>query len=577
MATSVDLRSCVFGQDVASLLNRDYKKNLVYLLYGMTTGAKYKIFSIPKRSGGTRLISAPSVALLHLQQQLAELLAKDFTPRASAHGFIQRRSISSNADRHVGQRWVLNIDLRDFFGTITFPRIYGRLQANPYNYSPDAARIVAHAACVSGALATGGALSPILSNILCDKLDAEMARFAKQFGCQYTRYADDITISTNRYRFPAEIAYFADDESPTETTLGSQLTDIVTQNGFVINASKTRLLGKGVRQEVTGLVVNQKRNVPREYVRQVRCMLHAWERYGLAAASKDHFTKWRRDRGRLAAYEATDFEWVLRGKIEFLRSVRGSTDAVFSALATRFNALATGARFKIVPHTTGEVIAEAVWVVEGQRETTIEDKIEVDSLVQRFLRRLGIATIPKHRIQKRIVGEPYIGTAFFLSGVGIVTCEHCVTPGATIRHSGKGLAHAVGRKRGSPENDVCIVDAVDPLPIGLKPKATLSAATASEIGALNVGDEVQIAGFPANLPENQVSLKTAKITRFLTHGFRNRPLGASERQIVLDGGILEGNSGGPVLFKGKVIGVAVKGAGAENATGASIVVPITVL
>jgi RNA-directed DNA polymerase len=263
LAPPIELKRCVSGADVAALLKRDYKKNLVYILYGMTRGAKYRQFSIPKRSGGKRLVSAPAVALLKLQRELAELLAKDFLPRAPAHGFIQNRSISTNAARHVAQRWVLNIDLKDFFGAITFPRIYGRLQANNYNYSPDVARIVAHAACVNGCLATGGALSPIISNIICDKLDAEISRLAKTFGCQYTRYADDITISTNRYRFPLEIASFSSPDSPVETTLGSQLTEIVTQNGFVINASKTRLLGKGVRQEVTGLVVNQKRNVPR--------------------------------------------------------------------------------------------------------------------------------------------------------------------------------------------------------------------------------------------------------------------------------------------------------------------------
>lgn len=214
-------------RQIAFALRRNYRKRFVYIAYGLAPGARYKEFTIPKKSGGTRRICAPRIALLGLQRDILRLLESDYRPRAHVHGFVggHQRSIVSNARQHVGKRWVLNIDLEDYFETIHFGRIRGRLMAPPYDYPEEIAQFIAHIACfqtekeVEGSLRTthvlmpGAALSPILANIVSDKLDAELARFCRQLGCTYTRYADDITISSNRRTFPAPIGRFANPDS----------------------------------------------------------------------------------------------------------------------------------------------------------------------------------------------------------------------------------------------------------------------------------------------------------------------------------------------------------------------------
>lgn len=337
------LKSYTNLRQIAFALKRNYKRRFVHIAYGLSPAARYKEFTIPKKSGGVRRICAPRVALLKLQRDILTLLQVDYRPRSPVHGFVSglNRSTVSNARSHVNKRWVLNVDLEDYFETIHFGRIVGRLAATPYNYPTEIAQFISHISCfettkvVSGASRTtsvlmpGGALSPLLANIVTDRLDGELLRFCRQLGCTYTRYADDITISSNRRTFPASIGRFSNSEDQTEFNLSETFQEIIETNGFYINHRKTRLLGVSVQQEVTGLVVNEKVNVKRKFVRNIRAMLHDWEFNGFAAASLKHFGEKRPDRGRLPAHEASNFEWVVRGKIEFVRQVKGSADLVF--------------------------------------------------------------------------------------------------------------------------------------------------------------------------------------------------------------------------------------------------------
>ena len=122
---------------------------MFHIAYGLPAGARYREFTIPKRSGGTRRICAPRKALLNLQRDMLRLIEPDYQPRTHVHGFVsgRQRSIVSNARQHVGKRWVLNIDLEDFFETIHFGRVRGRLVAPPYDYPEEIAQFVAHIAC----------------------------------------------------------------------------------------------------------------------------------------------------------------------------------------------------------------------------------------------------------------------------------------------------------------------------------------------------------------------------------------------------------------------------------------------
>lgn len=530
-------------RQIALALSRDYRKEMVYIAYGLAPGARYKEFTIPKKSGGTRRICAPRVALLKLQRDILRLLEKDYRPRTHVHGFVRglQRSIVSNARQHVSRRWVLNIDLEDYFETIHFGRVRGRLMAPPYDYPKEIAQFVAHIACfqtekeVNGSAQTtnvlmpGGALSPVLANIVSDKLDAEVSRFCRQLGCTYTRYADDITISSNRRTFPAPIGRFASPDSHDEFILSDTFQQMIEDNGFRVNHSKTRLLGNAFQQEVTGLVVNEKVNVKRKFVRAVRAMLHDWNYNGYAAASDRHFNEKRPDRGRLPAHEATNFEWVVRGKIEFIRQVKGSTDQVFRSLAAKFNDICSGQKFSIPLVEDIDVLNAAVWYLENDTD------------------------------------NGSVGTCFAVAENIFVTCAHCLGPNLRVfpRQNPEFSMEAEEVAR-DDHNDLALIRVRNPLPT-YKPATVLNIASTVEASALGVRSAVQAAGYPSDLDSSSLTIRPTEVTGFSRQTY-DSSAATSDNMIALLSGTYQGMSGGPVLFSGKVVGVVVRAPTGEDRT-----------
>lgn len=255
---------------------------LSWLLYKKPAAEKYKSFEIPKRGGGHRKISAPSPELKALQRKLAdrleacrnEIVARENLKDDIAHGFKPGRSIISNAKRHRGRRHVFNLDLRDFFGTINFGRVRGYLIKDKYfALNPRVATILAQIACHDNALPQGSPCSPVISNLIGHVLDVHLVRLSAKEGCIYTRYADDLTFSTNLAEFPPSIAV-PSPSTPHVWLPGKELSRLIALSGFEINPTKTRMQYSNSRQEVTGLVVNRKVNVRSEYRRTVRSMVH---------------------------------------------------------------------------------------------------------------------------------------------------------------------------------------------------------------------------------------------------------------------------------------------------------------
>jgi len=279
--------------DVAKLLG--FKPGaLSHILYVQQDSSKYHTFTIPKRSGGVRSISAPKKGLKLLQRRLADLLqtcifeinqireASDepILRYQLAHGFTKERSILTNARPHRRKRYVFNIDLEDFFGSIHFGRVQGFfVKDKSFLLKPKTALILAQISCFERKLPQGSPCSPIISNLIAHILDIHLVRLASRWGCTYTRYADDLTFSTNRKEFPARIATRSYSGSH-EWTAGSDLVRIIVHSGFKVNQTKTRMRYLDSRQEVTGLVVNHRINVPSDYRRKVRAMAHSLFRTG---------------------------------------------------------------------------------------------------------------------------------------------------------------------------------------------------------------------------------------------------------------------------------------------------------
>ena len=285
MSALKKLHSAKTIADVAAIL--EFKtKNLAGILYGQPDSIKYKEFDIPKKSGGLRRISAPQGGLKLLQRKLADLLqdcleeintnidseAKPF-PQPS-HGFKRGLSICTNARKHRNRRYVFNIDLTNFFGSINFGRVRGFfIKDKRFQLDPKVATILAQIACFKQGLPQGSPCSPVISNLIGNILDAHMVRLAARTGCVYTRYADDLTFSTNKRCFPQSIAIPSDTDNHAWVP-GSELLRIVNHSGFSINPKKTRMQYHCSRQEVTGLVVNEKINIRSEYRHNTRAMAH---------------------------------------------------------------------------------------------------------------------------------------------------------------------------------------------------------------------------------------------------------------------------------------------------------------
>ena len=324
------------SQDAARFLEVSHAQ-MLYTLYKAPDEQRYTTFEIPKRTGGMRQISAPHGLLRDLQYRVLPILQLVYDAHPSAHGFIATRSVVSNATGHIGQRLVLNIDLKDFFPSINFGRVRGLFMSKAFGMGPSAAAIFAQICTFKNGLPQGAPTSPVLSNFMATSLDRQLMRLAKQNRMQYSRYADDITFSSNAQAFPVSIAAFEQkDAGKPEVKAGEMLENIIAANGFAINAKKVRLQRHFEHQSVTGLCVNTKVNVERQRIRQVRAMIHAWTKFGLDAAADEHFRKYASaPKGTRGFDRAASFRNVVYGQLAFIKMVRGSSDPVFLNLCSK--------------------------------------------------------------------------------------------------------------------------------------------------------------------------------------------------------------------------------------------------
>lgn len=259
----------------------------------------YIHFAIPKRSGGTRMLSAPHRKLATVQKWILRSILDKLPVESAAQGFVKGRSILTNAREHVGQQVVLNLDLEGFFPSIAFPRVRSVFQR--CGYSPCVATILAllcteaprkqvqytgqtyFVATGPRALPQGACTSPALSNQVTRRLDKRLQGLARRLQLSYTRYADDITLSGNA-ELKEKVGYTM-----------ARVRHITDDEGFVVNEAKSRALRQNTAQEVTGLVVNKRPGVPRKVVRRLRAILHNAQTTGLAAQNREgrtHFNSW---------------------------------------------------------------------------------------------------------------------------------------------------------------------------------------------------------------------------------------------------------------------------------------------
>ena len=241
----------------------------------------YRRFQMPKKRGGVRHISAPMPRLKRAQRWVLDELLSHVPLHDAAHGFVPERSIATNAAPHVGAEVVVNMDLQDFFPTVTYRRVKGLWRALGYGEqiatilallctepSTDETRLDGQTYFVAKGeriLPQGAPTSPALTNVLCRRLDARMQGMADSLGYAYTRYADDLTFSGSE---EAALAI---------PKLLWRSAQIVADEDFTLHPDKLRIMRRGVRQEVTGLVVNDKLSISRRQMRRFRATLRQIE------------------------------------------------------------------------------------------------------------------------------------------------------------------------------------------------------------------------------------------------------------------------------------------------------------
>jgi RNA-directed DNA polymerase len=286
----------------------------------------YNTFQIPKKAGGYRIIDAPDTQLKSKQRIIASHLQAVYLTikPESSHGFISRCderfgtcNIISNASIHTGKRFVLNIDLQDFFHAISAGRVRNIFMASPFSFNRQLSSLLAILTTYYNKLPMGAPTSPVLSNLACLDMDKQMEELALQMGWNYSRYADDLTYSWDK---------------PFRKENIHEIKDIIEGCGFSINRDKFRIQPNTTRQTVTGLTVNEKVNLNRKYFRRLRAILHDWSENGLEDATRRYFSLTHEP-----DYSLTwKFQQSIAGKINYFRSVRGNEDPLANKLKEQF-------------------------------------------------------------------------------------------------------------------------------------------------------------------------------------------------------------------------------------------------
>ena len=304
--------TCLFNcTHLSHILNVPLQK-LHFLAYD---NGNYFKFSIPKANGSNRLIMAPKPDLKFIQRKIHDLILRKIPLNGRAHGFRRNHSIVTNSMYHLRKCIVVKMDIRDFFPSIDFERVFGMFCS--LGYPRQVALLLTDLSTCKRVLPTGAPTSPAISNIICRKLDKRLVRLGEKSDFEYSRYADDITISGDSEQVVKMIPLYR---------------RIIADEGFMVNEEKLRIVRSGRRQKVTGIVVNRKSNIDRREIKKLRAVLHNCKHGSISEQSK----RWAINEKHMTAPEAypvSRFKKSLHARISFVKMVNPQAG---SKLLTQF-------------------------------------------------------------------------------------------------------------------------------------------------------------------------------------------------------------------------------------------------
>lgn len=223
----------------------------------------YRTYKIPKRKGGFRVIDAPYPSLLSIQKWIYKEILYSLNTNEYAHGFLPDKSIITNAKLHAGKKAFLKLDIKNFFPSIKINKVIGIFKY--LGYTHQVSIYLASLCCLKKQLPQGAATSPVISNILCKKLDYDINSLAERYSLTYSRYADDLAISGDY--IPCKLI--------------EDISEIISHHKFQVNKDKTYLTTSKNKRILTGISIREKEiKIPRKYKRELKKELHFIIKFG---------------------------------------------------------------------------------------------------------------------------------------------------------------------------------------------------------------------------------------------------------------------------------------------------------
>lgn len=496
----------------------------------------YTRFEIPKRNGGSRVIDAPRLTLKIIQKRLVEFLNEFYQYHDCAHGSIPGRSVISNANKHLEKDYILSLDLKDFYPSIDYSRVYG-LFKKYFKCNNSVAGTLANICCHPDSyLPQGAPTSPIISNMIAYSLDKKLYRFARSNSFTYTRYVDDITMSTNN---KSKLNKIIDKQENDKIELTFRFAEIIKKSRFIINDSKTRLRGKHEHQSVTGIKVNQKLNVSRSYIRYIRALLHSLEsnkkNNSIDIAENTFYEKYN---FRFRLNSTPDIYSVIQGMISFVGQVRGREDHIYQTLAGRYNAIVSNTKYPIMKKVYND-------------RTVVEMNTFVIEQEEYFYKQ-------EYFGEEKVITEQ--GTGFLLKGVGFITNAHVISAYITAFEQTKDIDPIIIHRSNFCENlyEANLINYSIEEDIAILDIKTLNYERYGLDFSLDSANKskIRVCGFPHYQSGNDMSQIFGQITGTRISMPDKKP------RIETDAMIRGGNSGGPTVNEvNQVIGIATKGRG----------------
>lgn len=450
---------------------------------------------VSKRKGGTRTLHIPNKRQKFLQRKLLKLFEKIYTPRYAVHGFVKRRGVVSNASQHVGKKYILNLDIKSFFDTITRNRVFGLFRG--IGIPNDVSTTLVNLCTFAGSLPQGAPTSPILSNMICLRLDKQLTNYAKENRLRYTRYADDITLSAHSFpgclfrNIKPNAGRIAEEE------LNEALIEVFNANSLEINHDKTWFMTAKSQKDVTGLNVNEFVNVRRTYIRNIRSSLHKVKTLGEETANTQF---------NLHMKKSLSLSENLRGRIEYVGQIKSRNHPVFRKLAAEYNLLFPNEQKIQIKPSFEEIAKRAIWIIMCDYEKN----------------------------GKLIYSQ---GTAVFVKDIGLVTSDHVFWEASDITKFEIFLPHEPTERfpgktilKRCNTRDISIVD----FDVPNEKYESLSYSTSP-----TAREDITAIGYPGFEPGDSINERDMKITSLLTR--------SAVRKLEMGGLVDVGMSGGPVI------------------------------